>query len=286
MNYFNINYQDTSGDFLYSSGITHYVSKLTPHTHTNYEIYYLLEGEVTYFVEGNHYTASPHDIFITNQRELHSPLINLDKAYVRRFIQFEADYVTPLADLDYHLLSPLENRPLGHLNKIDHTFVHTYGIDKLFDTLEEKLSSPDKYTDFEVKLILNHILVTIKRIFDNHMEGSAYHHTDEKIYEIIKFINENISTHLLVEDIASHFFMNKYYLSHFFKKNTGFSIKEYITSKRIMLAKSLISKGVPITSVCYDVGFNDYSCFYKAFMKLESKSPKSFLAESSSIEGV
>lgn len=274
-----LSYKDSSNAFLYQSGPAKYHTKLIPHTHTNYEIYYFLEGEITYLVEGKHYCAVPHDLFITNSRELHCPLLNLDKSYSRQFIQFESHFISPLADADYQLLSPLENRPLGHLNKIDHTFVHAYGLDILFNTLADKVALPDKYTDLEVRLLLNHILVTIKRIFDQHMDDPAYHVTDDKIYRIIKFINDHISTHLLVEDIADQFFMNKYYLSHYFKKSTGFSIKEYITSKRIMLAKDLISKGIPITSVCYDVGFNDYSCFYKAFTKLENKSPKAFLNE-------
>ena len=279
MNLPNISFQSNSNDFWYNSGTDSYRNNLEPHTHTNYEIYYFLDGEITYFVEGNHYTAMPHDIFITNHKELHSPLVNLDKSYTRRFIQFESDFVMPLSELDCHLLAPLDNRPLGHLNKIDHSYVKDYGIDQLFDRLEALSISPDKYTDFESRLVLNHILLQIKRIFDSHIDDFSYHHTDEKIYSIIKHINENISHNLLVEDIAEHFFMNKYYLSHFFKKNTGFSIKEYITSKRIMLAKNLISKGIPITSACYDVGFNDYSSFYKAFIKLEHKSPKTFLTE-------
>lgn len=272
-------YQSPTNCFSYSYSIPHYAHKVASHTHTNYELYYFLEGEITYFVEGTHYTVQPHDILITNQRELHCPIVNLEHPYSRRFIQFERDFITPITDLECHLLSPLDNRSLGHLNKIDKEYVFAYGIDKLFDTLQEKLQSPDKYTEFEANLLLNQILILIKRVFDTHMDRASHQPTDENIYPIIQFINENISSKLLLDDIAAEFFMNKYYLCHFFKKNTGFSIKEYITSKRIMKSKELITKGLPITSICYEVGFNDYSCFYKAFTKLENKSPKAFLTE-------
>lgn len=273
-------YYSPTHQFKYDYKSPRYATKVASHTHTNYEIYYFLGGDITYFVEGTHYTVQPHDILITNHRELHCPLVNLSEPYARRFIQFERDFLSPSLDLEHHLLSPLDNRPLGHLNKIDKDYVLAYGIDQLFDTFENRLQAPDKYTDFEAKLLLNQILILIKRIFDTHMDATLDQQADEKIYHIIKFINENISSRLLLEDIANEFFMNKYYLCHLFKKHTGFSIKEYITSKRIMRAKELIAQGVPITSICYDVGFNDYSCFYKAFTKLENKSPKAFLTQS------
>lgn len=272
-------YVNETKTFLYSSTTTSGLLPIAPHTHGGYEIYYFLSGDMSYFVEGKHYTASPHDLFITNHRELHTPTIHSDHPYGRCYIQFESNFLAAFDAFDYGLLSPLDHRPLGTANKIDHTFVTSYGIHKLFAQLETTLATPDRYTSLETQLLLTSILLAIKRISLHAMDAHAYQPTEEKIYQITHYIQDHIDTPLALDSLATTFYMNKYYLSHFFKKHTGFTLKEYILSKRILLAKTLILQGVPITEVCYAVGFNDYSCFYKAFTKLEHQSPKAFSQE-------
>lgn len=36
--------------------------------------------------------------------------------------------------------------------------------------------------------------------------------------------------------------MNRYYLSHYFKKETGFTVLQYVTNQKIIAAKALLKR--------------------------------------------
>jgi AraC-like DNA-binding protein len=70
--------------------------------------------------------------------------------------------------------------------------------------------------------------------------------------------------------------MDKYYLCHLFKDVTGFSLLEYVQSKRIQQAKMLITQGTGIMEAARMSGFDEYSNFYKTFSKLVKMPPKKY----------
>ena len=82
-----------------------------------------------------------------------------------------------------------------------------------------------------------------------------------------------------VDLLEKQFFVNKYYLSHTFKKSTGFTVVEYITHKRIIWAMDLLTVGQPALEVAHTVGFSDYSTFYKAFKKITGISPREYSSQ-------
>ena len=61
---------------------------------------------------------------------------------------------------------------------------------------------------------------------------------------------------------------------HTFKEQTGYSIGSYLSTKRLLLAKELILSGKPITDVCYECGFKNYSTFSLAYKKCFGESPR------------
>lgn len=249
------------------------------HLHGNYEVYLLKEGEVTYFVEGTNYSASPGDLFITNSRELHTPIIK-HGCYDREYIQFNKYFLSGLIEVQGNLLQAFEGREPGKFNKIEEKLVKAYGIDILFNELNDACHNKDHYQNIEIQCLMMELIISINRIFEKELLNTEFQiKQNSKVQHILRYINENLTEKLTLEQLENELFMNKYYLCHLFKNNTGVSIYEYIINKRILLAKELILKDIPIMTVYHEVGFDDYSSFYKAFVKIEKKSPKLFFKE-------
>lgn len=249
------------------------------HLHSAYEIYLVKEGTVTYFVEGSNYSAQPGDLFLTNLRELHTPIIK-EGCYDRQYIQFSKYFLSGAMESSANLLQAFENREVGQFNKIEAQIARQYGIDKIFEKINQASQNNDDYQETEMRALMIQLLITINRIFEKELITAGFHvKQNEKVKEMLKYMNEHLPEKLSLDHIGKVFFMNPYYLSHLFKKHTGVSIYEYIIHKRIMRAKELIIKELPVTRVCQEVGFEDYSSFYKAFVKLEKKSPKLFLKD-------
>jgi AraC-like DNA-binding protein len=58
-----------------------------------------------------------------------------------------------------------------------------------------------------------------------------------------------------------------------FQKKTGISLGCYIRNKRLELAQAEIMNGSLITDVAFDVGFNNYSTFYRAYIRYFGYTP-------------
>lgn len=247
------------------------------HIHESYEIYYFISGDVTYLIEGQAYQISPHDLLIINSRELHKPVFNSKSSYERIVIHFSPAYLTAFQTGEYNFLYCFEHRKLGHYNKIDCQYVIKYNLHDYFNKIFTHVNTKTDEDMLLAKTYFIQFLIQLNRIFKQKKEvlesGFAY---DKKIDSIMRFINKNINQAVTLDMIQKNCFVNKYYLCHLFKENTGFTVIQYIKYKRVMLAKELLLAGKSATETCHEVGFQDYSNFYKTFRKLTGMTPKQF----------
>ncbi|MCM3703991.1 response regulator [Paenibacillus macerans] len=98
---------------------------------------------------------------------------------------------------------------------------------------------------------------------------------------VVKFIREyialNLDQNLSREKIAHQVFLNPDYLSRVFKKETGYSLSDYILLERIKLAKELLSQTkVPVSSIASSVGYTNFSHFSKIFRKYAGIGPTEY----------
>jgi AraC-like DNA-binding protein len=91
---------------------------------------------------------------------------------------------------------------------------------------------------------------------------------DKMIRGITNYIHLHISDNksLRVENIAGYFCKSKDHLSLYFKKQTGLTLKDYILSYKLELAKTrLLYSDLTITSIASELNFTDESHLNKLF---------------------
>lgn len=107
------------------------------------------------------------------------------------------------------------------------------------------------------------------------------HHKTYKNYMIKgiqDYIDQHITDKLSLNDVASLFSISPNYLSILFKKTTAVGFNEYITTKKIALAKAKILEGnMKIYEIATELGFESAFYFSKVFKKVEGCSPRAFL---------
>ena len=91
------------------------------------------------------------------------------------------------------------------------------------------------------------------------------------------YINEHYTTALSLNEIAEYTKCCPSYLSEYFHKKMGMTIKQYINVMRLKHAKKLlISSDLPIMSICFECGFSSLASFNRNFLATEKMSPSAY----------
>ncbi|MDR1060223.1 MAG: helix-turn-helix transcriptional regulator [Clostridiales bacterium] len=97
------------------------------------------------------------------------------------------------------------------------------------------------------------------------------------VEEIMAYVRGNIACRLSVSGITERFFYNASYLTRIFKKETGYSIGDYIIKQRMERARELLAiPGKKAGDVCLEVGYESFPHFSRIFKKWYGASPKHF----------
>ena len=101
-------------------------------------------------------------------------------------------------------------------------------------------------------------------------------HTIKQLINARKFIDENYCESISLQLISGSSFLSKFHFARLFKQAYGQTPHQYITDKRMMLAKHLLSTDVPVTETCFRIGFESQPSFSAAFKKYSGFTPSGF----------
>ena len=237
-----------------------------------FSIVMLLDGELDYVIEGKQVHIHPNEVLLVGNNELHHTITQKD---------CKCEYILLMINLDFFIKNHCTeftdmvfNRALGCDNIISADKVMESGIYDIFRRLSKYMQEKPICVTV-AKSVLVELLYNLNKQV---MKSVQSNYKQEKIKNIISYINEHLAEDLSLEQIAEEFFFSRQYLCKIFKENTGFSVYKYISYKRIVLAKELYSKGMSLSEACRCAGFNDYSAFYRAYTKIMGESPQKSLS--------
>lgn len=91
------------------------------------------------------------------------------------------------------------------------------------------------------------------------------------------YLVENMEGDLSRNAIAAEMYLNPDYMGRLLKKETGYSLSEYIGKKKVMVASVLLrTTSIPIVDVAQRVGVQELSYFFRLFKKETGLTPKEF----------
>ena len=253
--------------------------KLDYHYHEFDKLILLLGGRVTYVVEGVTYFLQPWDVLLVQHNLIHRPIIDPAEPYERVVVWLDRTWLSQRGDPGEPLDTCFDTaRERGfHLLRTDG--VRRLEYMRTIQRLEEALHSREFGAARLADTLCQQLLIDVNRDIlasRTAQEETDSYRVDPKMEEILQYIVHHLREELSVDSLAKRFYLSRYYLMHRFKDVTGFTVHQYISQKRLLLAGELIRQGVPVMKAAEQAGFAEYSTFLRAFQNTFHMSPREF----------
>ncbi len=249
------------------------------HFHSFYEMCIFLDDEASHLINGVLYDMRCGDIVCLRPGLLHKTVYPQGDPKKRLIIQFS------LPPMFYQL-----DRCMKSIYSIFDEDVPIFRFEDrykkaIFEKLNDIFHISGMVDDLTTLKINNRFLEFLGLIY-TYREKNIYSNEADfdpitgKIYKITEYIHNHYTEELSLDMLASEFYISNYYLSHQFKRVTGFNITQYIQMTRVRNAQSmLVSTDEPITEIAFACGFFSFSQFNRVFHKFIGSSPSAYRKE-------
>ncbi len=235
-----------------------------PHTHNHVEIFYIVGGKGQFLIEDKLYPVDSNNLVIINPNVVHTE------------VSLNAQ------PLEYIVLG-IEGIELGIPNSMTEQYF-------IFNRLESAEVSAcmrnilremrEKQTGYEdvCQAFMEILLIRLMRSTGLPAPAETQTVSDNRqCVAVRRYIDNNYKYPLTLEQLAAEAHMNKYYLSHVFKREYGVSPINYMISRRIAESKHLLEEtDLSASQIAQMLGFSSSSYFSQAFRRAENISPTDY----------
>ena len=235
------------------------------HYHREYELYYMLDGRVTYFVGDEIYHIDKGDFVFIPQGILHRTAKEHSESNERILLSIDPKVFQGKAE---GLLEKMGGSPVIHVPE------------SCLPELEELLRKIEaEFLRQEGKFLMElYILELLTLLCRYRCERKPnIKPSDEIVYRISDYIHDHYEKPLTLEILGELFSISEGYLSRKFKTVTGMGIAQYITYVRVSAGEKLLQETeLSVTEVAARCGFSDSNYFSAVFKKIKGVSPLAY----------
>lgn len=234
------------------------------HVHNFCEIIYVVDGHGRVMIDNKKFAFCKGDIIVYNSGSSHLEEIANDGVFL---LFFALQNVTIPGMPEGHIV-PEGKIPI--LKNVENNVLIKTLLGQMVEDLQEK---PDYY-QFVASNIANIIYLYLLRIFN---VSSKVFSPQSVGAEAKRYIEENYSEDIKIDDLAYIFRFSKFYLTHAFKEEIGMPPIKYLTSVRLDQAKKMLANTEnSINEIACKVGYPDAQCFARVFRNIENMTPSQY----------
>ena len=240
------------------------------HSHEFYQLYYIFGGEGTSTLDGRQIKLSSNNLMLIRPLEQHS-LLKIKEGFIRMI-----DVKFKILDLGICEL----------LSQIDFPFkCEDNEIFKSLEKLRCEWKSNEYLSNEMSEIHINEVIYSIirgnevkQKIMKAAEETMDLNRPDAVFYglsrDISDYITNNFNKDFSLENLAKSLTYNKNYLCKIFKKNTTYTIMEYLNFVRIRQATKLICEtDKKLLEISEEVGFKNIHHFNRVFKEIMNYTP-------------
>ena len=261
-------YVETHRDISYSN------TQLNLHSHTFYELLYCCNDcGAEYLVGADRYRLQKGDIVFVPPGISHRPLLpeQMTEPYERYVLWISQDFINEF------------------IKKYAPNKTHaTYGtLLRTGGTKWELLGgyfrrgvweAENQAAGWQAAVVGNTItlLTLMGRSIQERTASVLQAEKPDLLNEVLAYVENHLSDRITLEETARHFYVSVSTITQLFRQKMGTSFYRCVTQQRLISAKALINEGKSLETVSREVGFADYSSFYRAFKKEYGITPRQY----------
>jgi len=262
--FFELNRQTHSGSF----------SMKNTHTHSNYEIFYLVKGNCDLQIANMVHSMGAGHLAVVEPDIAHKTSYIGECTHERICLNFSEEHLTPLYEtygkgyiknrLSTSVMSP---------NEIMTEEIYSYLL-----KIEQEKNAHDALTQELVSHLFLALIINIIRCHDQALiPGKTFGNYSKNIETVINYIDINYASKINLTSVSNLVGLNSSYFSKLFKNSVGIGFAEYLGNVRLVNAERLLletNKG--INEIAFETGFETSNYFGDVFKKKNGVSPSEF----------
>ncbi|QES89405.1 helix-turn-helix domain-containing protein [Rhizosphaericola mali] len=254
------------------------VFHLPDHSHTYYEMVYIVKGDGEYFINQNKVNYASGDFFIVAPGDSHYFDIKASTHFV--FIKFTDSYFSSNMHLtpdDFAINKPEDIMQYKGLR--EEKIQLDPASQKILGYIIDSICVYDEYKAASLSPTVFHLILGIfgllKEYISKNIPSDNNLPTDSE--SIITYIHQNIyyPKALRITQISKEFNIAPTYFGGFFKRNFNISYRDYVNNLKItLLRKRIVSSKQSLKQLASEFGFADESHLANFFKKRMNIYPK------------
>ena len=235
-----------------------------PHTHNHMELFYIVGGKGQFLIEDRIHPVNPGNLVIINPNVTHTEL-SLN-AQPLEYIVLGIEGVELATGDDSS----------GRFSILDH--FESLDISSCLRNILREMEL--HYTGYEdicqayMEILIIRLMRSIALAVPAEPQSVS---ANRQCAAIKRFIDLHFKDPLTLEILAEEAHMNKYYLSHTFKKEYGVSPINYMIYRRIEESKYLLAEtDLSMSHIAQALGFSSLSYFSQVFRRTQLVSPMEY----------
>ena len=252
------------------------------HWHEAFQYCIVTEGTVDFVIPEHTYAVSTGSGIFINYQQLHMIKAHNEKetsSYIcldvpPSFISYDEH-----SRIFQRYLKPVMDQPVPAVMILSR---HTPGNSSILDSIlsiQKLLQSEEALIEIDIRILVMSMWKETWLKLQKHTRSMSHttFYNNDRLKTIFLYFRQHYSEKISLDDIAAQVSLSRAECSRFFKKQTGSSMFEYLTSYRINKSIDLLrDTDMSIAEIAGAVGFCSQSYFTDCFRKAKKITPKKY----------
>ena len=235
-----------------------------PHTHNHAELFYIVGGKGQFLIEDQLYPVNTNHLVIINPNVTHTEVSLNAQPLEYIVLGIEGVELSITSNSDGHFCI------LDHFESMDITSC-------LRNILREMELKQPGYEDI-CQAFMEILIIRLMRSTGLSVPAEPQNNVaNHQCAAVRRYIDQHFKESLTLDQLAEEAHMNKFYLSHVFKREYGVSPINYMISRRLEESKYLLAEtDLSLSQIAQLLGFSSLSYFSQVFHRTQNTTPMEY----------